>query len=314
MSGAFVAYEIDRSQLDPRFISYYFKITSVWKSIGSQSTGTNIRRRSLHPDQFEAAKIPLPPLDEQRRIVARIGQLAAKIQEARSLRHEAAEQGEAVVRTTARKLLGQVDAPLTPLASWVDTSCDAIQTGPFGAQLSSSDFVESGLPLLTIGNVQFGGLDRAGLKYVTKEKAKQLSRYRVIEGDILLARMGTVGRCCIVPADADGWLINYHIIRVRLDRARVDPPYIHWIIQASGDVESYLEEKIRGATRQGVNSSIVGNIPCRVALLPEQRRIVAYLDDLQAKADGLKKLQAETAAELDSLLPSILDEAFKGEL
>ena len=50
------------------------------------------------------------------------------------------------------------------------------------------------------------------------------------------------------------------------------------------------------------------------APLPEQRRIVAYLDDLQAKVDCLKALQAQTHAELDALLPSILDKAFNGEL
>jgi type I restriction enzyme S subunit len=48
--------------------------------------------------------------------------------------------------------------------------------------------------------------------------------------------------------------------------------------------------------------------------LPEQRRIVAHLDALQAKVDDLKKLQTETATELDALLPSILDKAFKGAL
>ena len=48
--------------------------------------------------------------------------------------------------------------------------------------------------------------------------------------------------------------------------------------------------------------------------LPEQRRIVAELDALQAQVDALNKLQSETAAELDALLPSILDKAFKGEL
>lgn len=46
----------------------------------------------------------------------------------------------------------------------------------------------------------------------------------------------------------------------------------------------------------------------------EQRRIVAELDALQAEVDALKRLQAETAAELDALLPAILDKAFKGEL
>jgi type I restriction enzyme S subunit len=48
--------------------------------------------------------------------------------------------------------------------------------------------------------------------------------------------------------------------------------------------------------------------------LPEQRRIVAELDALQAEVDVLKSLQAETTAELDALLPAILDRAFKGEL
>ena len=48
--------------------------------------------------------------------------------------------------------------------------------------------------------------------------------------------------------------------------------------------------------------------------ISEQRRIVAELDALQAKVDTLKRLQTETAAELDALLPAILDKAFKGEL
>ena len=46
----------------------------------------------------------------------------------------------------------------------------------------------------------------------------------------------------------------------------------------------------------------------------EQRQIVAELDALQAEVDALKRLQAETTAELDALLPAILDRAFKGEL
>lgn len=51
-----------------------------------------------------------------------------------------------------------------------------------------------------------------------------------------------------------------------------------------------------------------------VPTIPEQRRIVVELDALQAEVDALKRLQTETAEELDALLPSILDRAFKGEL
>jgi hypothetical protein len=54
--------------------------------------------------------------------------------------------------------------------------------------------------------------------------------------------------------------------------------------------------------------------PVPVPPLPEQRTIITHLDDLQAQVDALKKAQAETSAELDVLMPSILDKAFRGEL
>ena len=53
---------------------------------------------------------------------------------------------------------------------------------------------------------------------------------------------------------------------------------------------------------------------CRCSLDSERQRIVAELDASQAEVDALKRLQAETAAELDALLPAILDRAFKGKL
>jgi type I restriction enzyme S subunit len=64
----------------------------------------------------------------------------------------------------------------------------------------------------------------------------------------------------------------------------------------------------------GISGSNAKRFIIPVPPLPEQRRIVAYLDDLQQKTDSLKALQAETSAELDALMPSILDKAFRGEL
>ncbi len=68
------------------------------------------------------------------------------------------------------------------------------------------------------------------------------------------------------------------------------------------------------AGQQRVPASFMREKRILVPPLPEQRRIVSELDALQAEVDALKRLQAETAAELDALLPAILDKAFKGEL
>ncbi|MFQ5804028.1 MAG: restriction endonuclease subunit S [Candidatus Methylomirabilales bacterium] len=315
VSGEFPTFMPVPGKLDVQFLRLWFCLPTTISRVEADCAGsTPLTRNRFKEHFFLAMEIPLPPVTEQRRIVTRIDELAAKIDEARNLRQQAMQEANGVPEATGSRLLAGVDASITELRSWLDRNGDGIQTGPFGAQLGSVDFVESGIPVLTIGNVQYGGLKLDDLKRVSEEKARRLDRYRIKSGDILFARMGTVGRCCIVPEEAEGWLINYHIIRVALDKSRVEPRYIHWIIRASAEVEKYLDEKIRGATRQGVNSAIVGSLPCRVPPINEQRRIVAYLDDVQAKVDALKQLQAETTAELDALLPSILDKAFKGEL
>jgi type I restriction enzyme, S subunit len=70
----------------------------------------------------------------------------------------------------------------------------------------------------------------------------------------------------------------------------------------------------KGAAHPHVNLKDIRESPVAYPPLAEQRRIVAELDALQAEVHALKRLQSETAAELDALLPSILDKAFKGEL
>jgi type I restriction enzyme S subunit len=312
-SGEFPIFAPDPQSLEPRWFHWITKTKFFWQQCDEKSHGTSGKNR-IRPKRFLEIEIPLPPLEEQRRIVARIEELAAKVEAARALRQEAVKEVGNLVNSKARRILSTVEARITELRDWLDINRNGIQTGPFGSKLSSNDFIGNGIPVLTIGNVQYDGLDLSNLKHVSQEKAQELERYKIKEGDILFARMGTVGRCCVAPREVEGWLINYHIIRVALDKSQVEPRYIHWIIQSSADVSEYLDANIRGATRAGVNSKIVGSLPCRVPSFTQQRRIVAYLDALQAKVEAVKQHQAATAAALDALLPSILDRAFNGEL
>ncbi len=93
----------------------------------------------------------------------------------------------------------------------------------------------------------------------------------------------------------------------------LDGEYLVWALRAP-----YLQDRMRERSRGDMIRHLVLreirglNVP--VPPMTEQRRTVAYLDDLQAMVDSLKKLQQQTAAELDALPPSILDKAFKGEL
>jgi len=68
VSPEFPAFEIDAERLAPTFLGFYFQIPRVWESVSGGSTGTNVRRRRLHPEDFLRREIPLPPLEEQRRV------------------------------------------------------------------------------------------------------------------------------------------------------------------------------------------------------------------------------------------------------
>jgi type I restriction enzyme S subunit len=67
-------------------------------------------------------------------------------------------------------------------------------------------------------------------------------------------------------------------------------------------------------TQPNINLGNLNRLKVRVPPLAEQHRIVAELDALQAEVDALKRLQAEIAAELEALLPAILDRASKGKI
>ncbi|MCX5905248.1 MAG: restriction endonuclease subunit S, partial [Proteobacteria bacterium] len=72
--------------------------------------------------------------------------------------------------------------------------------------------------------------------------------------------------------------------------------------------------KTTGGHYPAINETNLRKVQIIVPPLPEQYRIVAYFNNLQEKVSALKKLQSETATELDAMLPSILDKAFRGEL
>jgi len=197
LSGAFVVYEPNRQRIDSRFLDYFFKVWAHWRTIGTQSTGTNVRRQSLHPDQFEKSEISLPPLSEQQRIVARIEELAAKINEARALRRRTAEEAEALshsgVEAVFRKLRDRVGTKT------LGDVCHTITDGDH----NTPQFSDEGVRFIFVGNVSSGRLHFQNSKRVSPDYFKTLNTQRLPErGDILYSEVGaTLGVPAIVDTD-----------------------------------------------------------------------------------------------------------------
>jgi type I restriction enzyme S subunit len=104
------------------------------------------------------------------------------------------------------------------------------------------------------------------------------------------------------------------LMRLRPERAKMTPDFLVYAL-SSRSVRDQIEEIGKTtAGNIGISGANAKSFKVPVPPLDEQNRIVADLDALQAEVDAMKSLQAKTAHELDALLPSILDKAFKGEL
>jgi len=100
---------------------------------------------------------------------------------------------------------------------------------------------------------------------------------------------------------------------IKPKRDLLDGRYLTYILDAPQVHEQVMNTKT-GAVLQHIVIRAIKAINIPIPPLDEQRRIVAYLDSVQARLASLRELQSATGEELDALLPSVLDKAFKGEL
>jgi type I restriction enzyme, S subunit len=170
---------------------------------------------------------------------------------------------------------------------------------------------------ITVAHVQRNRIDTSDPRYFEVSDA-ELELWRLLPGDVLVIEgngsADQIGRAALFSGQIEDCVHQNHVIRVRPNSRLILPEYLNTYFNSPVGRDQMLE---RSRTTSGLFNLSVGrikNIELPLPPLPEQRRIVAYLDDLQAKVDTVKGLQDESEAQLNALMPSILSRAFAGEL
>jgi type I restriction enzyme S subunit len=308
VSSHYFLFEVNEKVLNRRFLDFFIRTPVFREQVAAQGS-TNYA--AIRPENVLGYKIPLPPLAEQRRIVARIESLAAKIEEARGLREQTIEEVEALRSSAVSNLSGLKKWQTKTVGEIVGE--DALCNGK--SVKTSGECGE--VRCLVLSSMRNGRINVQDNKAVplTLEQAKP---FLVRKRDVFVMRGNGSKHLCgqagLAEKEGERVIFPDLFIRIPLPESEILAEYFVTVWN-SGAVRSVIEEKAK--TTSGiwkVNQGHISSTLIPVPPLPEQRRIVVYLGGLQAKVDALKKLQSETAAELAALLPSILDKAFKGEM
>jgi type I restriction enzyme, S subunit len=313
MSRAFINQHLALLRLhddvDPYFVSAFLASPAGQVQIG----GLNRQgvKAGLNFDDIRSIYIPLPPLPEQRRIAS----ILDKADAIRRKRQRAIARMEDFLCSVFLEMFGD---PVINPKGWNAGTIDDIVTnpkedircGPFGTQLKVHEIVTAGVPLLGIENVHNDRFVPAIKKFLTERKAEELSRFNACPGDVLITRMGTIGRACVVPNSTMAARISYHLFRIRPNSQKCLPEFLAATICRSGTFQNQLNRLAHGAIMDGLSTGMLREV---VFLLPPIENQCQYLGIIRKMELLLTKVE-NAAQSADKLFNSLSYLAFRGEL
>ena len=169
-----------------------------------------------------------------------------------------------------------------------DTSSDVVQTGPFGAQLHSRDYVADGVPFVLIKNMRHAGIDETNMPRISTDNARRLRKYSLRPGDVVFSRVGRVGSCFLASNEHNGWVISGQLLRIRLPSEAVHREFLVHALRGES-AQAFIRGSSIGSTRRSINTEILSSLPVLIPPFPEQRKIAAILSSVN---DAIEKTRA----------------------
>jgi type I restriction enzyme S subunit len=195
---------------------------------------------------------------------------------------------------------------LTTLGRICEAQGGAIQTGPFGSQLHTSDYQEFGIPVVMPTNIGDGGIIENGIARIGHADVARLSQHKLCLGDIVFSRRGDVTKNALIRPHEVGWLCGTGCLKVRLnDESIANAKFISHCLRLP-QIKEWLVRHAVGATMPNLNTGILSDVPIHLPPLKVQLDIAETLGAL----DDRIALLRETNATLEGIAQTLFKSWF----
>lgn len=281
--------------VDHRYL-YYYLTTYDMTSLSKKTTGVD----SIAFSDVSHIRVPLPPLADQRRIVA----LLDAANELRRLRVEADRRTADLVPAVFHEMFGDLTAH-APDAKTVELEeiCTRVTDGTH----QPPAFSVEGVPFLFVANIMKGTIDFETDKHITEETYAELTkRVRPERGDVLYSTVGSYGVAVLVETDRK-FAFQRHIAHIKPNHTIIDAGFLCAQLNTPF-VKAQADERARGIAQKTLNLSEIRRYKLLLPPLEAQRRFSSQVLDTSV----IKDLQAQSRRCLDDLFKSLLHRAFQG--
>lgn len=305
------------------FISekYFYKYIFYWtKSLNFYELTNATTVPALRKTDLENIPIPLPPLNEQQRIVNRIESLFTKLDRAKELIENALAQFEQNKMAILHKAFtGELTVKWRKennidLSSWEIVSIKDIGEVKGGKRLPKGEMLvneNTGHPYIKAGNLKNGTVAFNDLQYLKPQVYEKIKKYIVKENDVYITIVGAcIGDVGIIPKEVNG--ANLTENAAKITNLKCNAKFLSIQLSISS-VQKQIKGKIASATLGKLSLQNIKNIQIKMPTIEEQQEIVNILDKLLAKYNKIKNLEQQLE-KIELLKKAILAKAFRGEL
>lgn len=292
-------------ELDDGYLFHF--LPAALKAIEQVTPFVTVKHLSVK--QIRDIAVQLPPVPEQRRIA----EILDKADALRAKRRAALAQLDTLIQSIFLDMFSGPDAHLWRMTTIADVAAggkESIRTGPFGSQLLHSEFQDNGIAVLGIDNAIDNEFRWGERRFISEAKFRQLVRYTVKPGDVLITIMGTYGRCVIVPDDIPIAINTKHLCCITLDKAKCLPTFLHAYFLRHPIARQYLAKRAKGAIMDGLNMGIIKEMPIPLVPLSLQLAFTRSLNQVRRIVFNAKLSEVN----LGVLFTSLQHRAFRGEL
>lgn len=305
VSQEYPAFNVRLDRTNPRYLQWLCRWPALWERLFGKARGigsrSGARRLRVHPQQLLEVQVPLPDIDEQCRVAAKLDRLLGAINQSRDLGRT---RRGALLRAVSAATLNR---SFEVRAGWTEHTlgdlCDRPQYG-YTARAVWSDV---GPKLVRITDLSD---DSISWETVPSCECPDPMRFLLSSGDLLIARTGSPGKTHRVKVAPPKAVFASYLIRLRAI-AHVSSDYLYWYMQTL----SYMGQiggGSRGTAQQNVNAKHLQRVRVPVAPEDERDQIVQRLEQFQARVERVKRIGYVSNQKADALAIAAVNHSIGG--
>jgi type I restriction enzyme, S subunit len=289
--------------LFPEFAAYAFSSKAIIDNLEKIKSGTT-NVVGIYYKSLKYLEIPIPPLFQQKQIVATLDKAFAAIETAKANAEKNLQNAKELFESYLQNVFENKGD------DWEEKTLNEVYDVRDGTH-DSPKYINEGYALITSKNLKNDELNYNKIKYISEQDYININkRSKVDKGDVLFAMIGTIGNPIVIKKEPDFAIKNVALFKIPLKQSSY---FLKYYLDSSFVIDKMIKDA-KGATQKFVGLGYLRSFPISLPPLAEQEELVKKLNTLSLETKKLEAIYSQKIADLEEMKKSVLQKAFSGQL